>query len=386
MDQKEINRIIQLLTSDFLYSIWPNFKGVAIAIYDENDVYVFQHPKFPNEPFVKILKDERFFADTLLIFEDHPTAIVDKNRYETFPQLMAIVVHELFHGFQYLQEEKRFPNEISGVMYTDDAQNIAYRVKERTLLADALLLKRESEKLQALKQFISIRKKRAMQFPEFVKYEQLMETIEGPAFYCELKTYLQVTKQTLDDVFHLYGRTLIDGQESMLAIRKSCYDSGLFICLALDEWRPNWKKQYFDEQLTVFELLEQISDSKIDVEVESNEDAYSIAKIMNQHKEQQVQQFFNNENYLVELTGPMKITSIDPMNMTHWNGYVLHKQFVKIKFQENEVTFMQPILTCISEGDLWNIISIQFYSNEKPTKMGDKYIFDELVEIDNPFY
>ncbi|ATP39961.1 hypothetical protein CSE16_07800 [Solibacillus sp. R5-41] len=386
MKQLEINQMIQRQTPEFLHTIWPNFKKVAFAIYDENDVYVFHHPKFPNEQYFKIPKDERFIADGLLIFEDYPTAIVDKNRYETFPQLMAIVVHELFHGFQYLQDEKRFPNEISGVMYTEDAQNIAYRVKERALLADAILLKNEFEKLQALKQFIAIRKKRAILFSEFVQYEQLMESIEGPAFYCELKTYLLVTNQTVDDVFHLYGKSLIDAKESMLAIRKSCYDSGLFICLALDKWRPDWKEQFFDEQLTVFELLEQIGDFNIDVEVECNEDAYTIAEIMNQHKEQQVQQFFNNNNYLVEIKGPLKITSVDPMNMTHWHDNVLHKHFVKIKLQEKEVTLLQPVLTRICDGDLWHISSIQFYSTEKPTVKRNKHIIRELGEIDTASY
>lgn len=137
---------------------WEGFKPVAYAIYNEEKVFLFNHPnymsKFPT--FVVLSWDDRFVGDTLILFEDYPTAIVNFDIISDFAELFSLLIHELFHGYQHLQGEKRFPDEILGITYPLTRENIELRNRERISLYRAVLSNQEEEIIQ----FFSIREKR----------------------------------------------------------------------------------------------------------------------------------------------------------------------------------------------------------------------------------
>lgn len=74
------------------------------------NMYVFHHPLFlkDNDEYRVLKWEEQFKGDTCILFKDYPTAIVNMNRYKDYASLLAIVVHELFHCYQYLNKESRF--------------------------------------------------------------------------------------------------------------------------------------------------------------------------------------------------------------------------------------------------------------------------------------
>ncbi|MCU5706862.1 peptide ABC transporter permease, partial [Bacillus wiedmannii] len=111
-----LNRIKKDINIELLNGLWPGFKRAAFALYDVEHVYVFHHPLFlKDDGEYAILKwDDQFKGDTLILFKDYPTAIVNMNRYKDYESLFAVVVHELFHCYQYLNKESRFPNESLG--------------------------------------------------------------------------------------------------------------------------------------------------------------------------------------------------------------------------------------------------------------------------------
>lgn len=70
------------------------------------------------------------------------------------------MVHELFHGNQYVKGEKRFPDETLGITYPLTKENVEIRNRERKNLYNALLETDISKKKKYLKKFIGLREKK----------------------------------------------------------------------------------------------------------------------------------------------------------------------------------------------------------------------------------
>ncbi|YCI75948.1 hypothetical protein M1D47_20440 [Bacillus sp. R1-10] len=185
-----LDRMAEDLVKAKMENYWPGFELVAYAIYDKSNVYLFNHPKFSNNSpcTYHILKwDTEFTADTIIMYEEYPTAIVNMDHYKEYEDLFSIAVHELFHGYQYIKDEKRFPDEMLGITYPLSKENVELRNQERANLYCAMLENDLTNKKQYLNAFISLRAKRAAKIEEYLRYENLIETIEGPAWYVELK-------------------------------------------------------------------------------------------------------------------------------------------------------------------------------------------------------
>ena len=227
-----IEQISNDLTKANIQKYWTNFELVAYGLFDEKNVYLFNHPNYCGDTYQIVTKDDQFIGCTLILFEEYPTAIIDMRLYDEYEELYSLVVHELFHGYQYIRGENRFPDEIMGMTYPLLQENIELRSRERKMLYNAVLLDDLAEKRKCINEFITIREKRADKMKEYLLYENFTETIEGPAFYIEYKAYTQMSiSRTTHNILEKYAEILLNEHESSLYIRKSCYGSGLFLCL-----------------------------------------------------------------------------------------------------------------------------------------------------------
>src|SRR5699024_12088732 len=98
--------------------------------------------------------------------------------YQNYASLYSILVHELFHGFQYIKGENRFADETMGITYPLSKENIQLRSQERLYLYRAVLEKDRVKKRQYLATFISLREKRGNLFDEYHVYDKLIYTIK----------------------------------------------------------------------------------------------------------------------------------------------------------------------------------------------------------------
>lgn len=105
--------------------------------------------------------NEQFKGDTFILYENYPTAIVNFDRYSDYESLFAVLVHELFHGYQYLMKESRFPNEFLGCQYPILEENVELRNRERVFLYNAVHCDTFIEKKKNIQQFIELREQRA---------------------------------------------------------------------------------------------------------------------------------------------------------------------------------------------------------------------------------
>lgn len=367
-----LNRIKKDVSIELLNTLWPGFNRAAFALYNDEYVYVFHHPLFlkgDDKYEYTVLKwDEQFKADTFIIFKDYPTAIVNMNRYKDYETLLAVVVHELFHCYQYLNKERRFPNESIGFQYPITEENIELRNKERICLYDAVHCKSQAERINYIKRFIELREHRAsFMKEEFITYECMVESIEGPAWYVEMNAYNSVCKKDESETLRKYSGFILDVYEANCNIRKSCYSPGMLLCLLLDEILPEWKTSFFNSDKSLYAFLKQNInvDLSLNNEIVISKETKQILHFVQNERGKDIKQFYDEEGYHLYIVGDIKLNSFNPMNVKLNGNKALHNTFLSVSIHNKTYMINQPVLASFEE-DFKNMTQVHIIMNEKP--------------------
>lgn len=148
----------------------------------------------------------------------------------------------------------------------------------------------QNSRLQNVKAFIALREKRRANYHEYVQYESCLETVEGPAFYVELKAFAEKSTMDKQAILNKYGENLNQVYESTANIRKSCYSSGLFICLLLDDYDPYWKDRFWDHEKTVFHQLKAcFNDDQAAQSLQKNVEVENVIETINRSKKEVIE-------------------------------------------------------------------------------------------------
>ncbi|HDR8183920.1 TPA: peptide ABC transporter permease [Bacillus thuringiensis] len=363
-----LNKIKQDINMDLLYELWPGFMGAAFALYNDEHVYVFHHPLFLKDEYTVLKWDEQFKGDTCILFKDYPTAIVNMNRYKDYESLLAIVVHELYHCYQYLNKERRFPNESLGFQYPITEENIELRNRERICLYDAVHCNSQAERNNYIKQFIELREQRARFIKEeFITYECMVESIEGPAWYVEMNAYIAVCKNDESKTLRKYSGLILDAYEANYNIRKSCYSSGMLLCLLLDAILPEWKTSFFNSDKSLYAFLKQNInvDLSFNNEIAISKETKQIFHFVQNEKNKDFNHFYEWKGYHLYIIGNIKLNSFNPMNVNLNGNKALHKTFLSVSIRNKTYMINQPVLSSFEE-DFKNITQVHIKMNEKP--------------------
>ena len=383
-----IKKIAAVMSAVDFTTYWLDFEPVAYALYDEVNVYLFHHPNYPtaNGDFAILPWTEQFMADTLLLFEDTPTAIVKIERYEKFEDLYSILIHELFHGYQYLKGEKRFPDETMGVTYPLSPENIELRDTERASLYTAVISTEPLEQMEHVRRFIAQREKRSVLIGNFMEYENRIETIEGPAWYVELQALADKSALPYDAIVLKYGEYLLDRKDAALHIRKSCYSAGLFMCLLLDKLSPHWQNRFMESELTLFPFFREcISMEPITLaEPVISDETLEVLAFVRDQKDLVIERVVNSPGYPITIKGTIKTKRIDPMNMIASGQTILHNNFVALTMNDQEYLFRQPVIAYF-ERNIRFINSIRFVLPYKPMVQNGKLTIESVGEIEGTF-
>lgn len=381
-----LNRIAKDLVKSKLKNYWPGFELVAYALYDKSNVYLFNHPKLSNNPqctYHTLSWDVQFTGDTIIMYEEYPTAIVNLDYYEEYEDLYSILVHEIFHGYQYIKDEKRFPDEMMGITYPLSKENVELRNQERTNLYRALLENNIIKKKQYLNAFIALREKRAAMIEEYLTYEKLVETIEGPAWYVELRAYSEKSPLDYHSVLKKYAQQLINKYESTSSIRRSCYSSGLLMCLLLEELSPGWMDSFFDREDTLYDLLKQQSGDYIEHSIADVQISSETEEVINFAIEKRIKAFeeFNKQAGIhLYIEGEITAVSFDPMNIIPLEDRLLHKSFIKVRMNNQDFLIQQQVIAHVDDG-VQNINKLHLILENKPIENIDSLTIDGVGEI-----
>ncbi|MEY9868930.1 hypothetical protein ABIE66_004309 [Peribacillus sp. B2I2] len=381
-----LNRIAEDLVKEKVENYWPGFELVAYALYDRRNVYLFNHPKFSSnqqDRFHILRWDVQFTGDTIIIYEEYPTAIVNMESYEEYEGLYSILIHELFHGHQYIKSEKRFPDEMMGITYPLSKGNVELRNQERTNLYNALLENNIIKKKQYLNTFIALREKRTAKITGYLTYEKLIETVEGPALYVELKAYSEKSPLDYDSVLRMYGQDLMNKYESTSNIRRSSYSSGLFMCLLLEELSPGWMESFFDIEDTLYDLLKQQSGDYMVYSIADVKISSETEEVVNFAMEKRFKAFeeFNEQAGIhLYIEGEITAISFDPMNIIPLEDRLLHKSFIKVRMNNQDFLIQQPVIAHVDNG-IQNINKLHLLLENAPIENIDSITINDVGEI-----
>lgn len=361
---KFIAKIEELMDIIPLDEYWPGFRQGAYAIYNSEEVSLFNHPLTDYKTCTIPWEPSFNGADTLILFHGHPTAIANLNHHPSIESLYPVLVHELFHGYQYLYGEKRFPDELLGSLYPLEAENIQLRSMEREELFSAV----QQNSPDSISRFISLRERRRSIIGKYADYELLIESVEGTAWYIEFLAQLKITGQSLAELLKKHSGPLLDPLESNLNTRTSCYRSGLFICLFLDLTVPDWKQRFVESDLTLYEFLkEEVSwdQSSSDHCHAVTEETRKLVKMIKSKRLNRFDDFLEQGRYSLFIEGKFDSANFDPINMVTHENRTLHPDYLRVTSGSKEFIFNRPVISYFKEK-LSDIYRLELRLENKP--------------------
>ncbi|OME60280.1 MULTISPECIES: hypothetical protein [Paenibacillus] len=379
-----LEMIVKCLTNHKLQKYWKGFEAVSFAFYNKDNVYLYNHPKFKTVGYHPHLLpwSNEFSGDTIILYEDHPTAIVNLELHEEFEDLYAICVHELFHGYQFLMGDERYADELLMITYPLSLENMELRIQERHHLYLSVMAATIEERNHAMYRFIAIRQQREQLLGEYVLNEYLIETLEGPAWYVELNAYAEKSTLPNEEVLQKFSSYLIDELESSANIRRSCYGSGLFICLLLDELRTDWKEEFMKSELSLYAFFKQFVDQVIIPfeEISISKETEDIMQSVKTIREKEFIDFISLEGYHLYIEGDIKSTGFNPMGIIGGDEKCIHKNNLRIQINDAEYFLEKPVISYY-KADLRNINKLHLVLDEPPTFNKDSLILNGIGEI-----
>lgn len=185
MDLMELYReTAKRLSRIDLDSLFRGFSPLRFAVYSGNECCLDGE---------LIEKPAAFVANTSVEYEGGQVAIWDVSHgIGDLDEFAASMVHEMFHGFQNLSGESRYPDENAALRdYVYSAKNVSLKLKEAELMRNIV----ENGDKASYDTLLSMRKRRLMDFPFEYRYEAATEQIEGTANYIELAALFAIAPE-----------------------------------------------------------------------------------------------------------------------------------------------------------------------------------------------
>ncbi len=205
-----------------MQALWEGFQPLRFALYDEKDCC------FDGK---MIEKTPEFLANTSIEYHGEQIAIWNVQN-DIDPLILASkLIHEMFHGYQRLNAESRFPDELHALhtyQYTDE--NLSVKLQENRLLA----VLAQSFSQQVLSELLSLRKYRLERFPNEFLYEAKTEQIEGTATYVELSALKCLSPELFEKRLAQMCKEIVN-PASLLPVRIVSYDVGALLLLVLKQ-------------------------------------------------------------------------------------------------------------------------------------------------------
>lgn len=218
--EMQYNQVNEAISSLDFGSIWPGFKPLKFALYDDEKCFFDGH---------YIEKTDVFCANTSIVYEGEQIAIWMVQQELDNSVLASKIVHEMFHGYQSIMGWNCWANELEALYhYQYDAENLCLKLRENELLL--VLLDRIDD--SALRELLALRKLRSMKYPYEFSYESKVEEIEGTANYVEWQILKQLDENRANALIEQM-RAVMTKPEYLFPIRISSYFTGALMINAL---------------------------------------------------------------------------------------------------------------------------------------------------------
>lgn len=312
---KEIKKRINDL--DFK-RLWPGFHYYDFALYNDS-IVIMDDKEIPN--------DERFIGNTAIKIDGDKYIAIWKiigspNSYD-IDILASKLVHEMFHAFQYENNENRWPNEYLALDYHYSEENLSTKMTESEFLIKSF----QNSNLDDLVLFATMRKKRAKSSAFELKYETEIETVEGMANYVELKSLEHFSKQKFNESINdiINNLRILN---NYLPIRHISYSIGALLILVAEKLKLKFIHEIGNEEKTISEIItSQVQILSDYVSEKRSIDKKVISDYINDLSSRitRVTSETGLNKYKVD-----KLIGFDPLNTRKFQNMIYFKHFVAI--------------------------------------------------------
>lgn len=215
----EVKRRMEIV--DFS-KLWRGFKPLKFALYTDSECF------FDG---AYIEKTDIFLGNTSILYNGEWVAIWNLQEQIDPVVLTSKIIHEMFHGFQMMNHDSRFPDELDALYnYKYEEDNLNLKLTENQLLC-RLSIRFEKALFEEL---LQIRKYRFDTFPYAYRYESGIEQIEGTANFVELHCLKQLSAGLFEKALSAMRDRILQ-PKNLLPIRIICYDIGALLLYVMTE-------------------------------------------------------------------------------------------------------------------------------------------------------
>jgi hypothetical protein len=322
----EVAKYINLIDFNKLCN---GFKPLKFALYNDNEC--FFDGKY-------IEKSNEFLANTSIRYNNEVIAIWNVMEYMQPITLTSKLVHEMFHGYQMINEESRFPNEMEAIYnYCYSDENLSIKLLENKLINE-LIDKFDNDKFKRL---LGLRKYRYNNFNYEYIYESKIEQIEGSANYVELNVLKQLSNELyLNKLNHM--KESIVNPNNLLPIRVISYDIGALLLGVLKDNNIKFNEEFTDKSfgLDLIILVEPCLPNNY-LCMQSYIDNY------NKKSEEIINKAINNNNIIVDHN--VELLGVNVYNARYYNNYIVSTYFVMYNDNNEQVVHYGDFVIKLNE-------------------------------------
>lgn len=258
-----------------------------------------------------------------------------------------LLVHEMFHCHQRANGEKRYPSDLILLRYPSDVDNFEKKYQENLYLAEAY----EKHDQKALQKFAQIRNMRMNTYPDMVRQELKVETVEGMAEYIGLKALQRINFKKFAGIINDYLCKLRQQDSLLFDVRRICYYSGALYDLCLEKYGMKIHNEFADEQ-TIYEQNPIALDAG-SVEINYYDFISSRLEEIIGEREKRIRESIENWEYTA---CNAFICGYDPMNMFRVGSFVYCKHFICLNVGGTIQTINASVLLRLDENSDQKIV------------------------------
>lgn len=337
------NRIYENIRKIDFDAIWKGFHPYQFALYDKVSVYL----KDKTVPY-----EQCFLGNTTIKYDKEQIAIwCVEDVKDADPVMMASnMIHEMFHAYQFENDEKRYPADLYALDYPDILENYILKHSENIALEKAYVQTKMKDRSEYISQFIASRIEREKMIGEYIRCEYLTETLEGMAEYAGLCALKQLDNDRYEKRMRSYIEMISEPGNTLFDTRRMAYFTGAILYTVLDKAKISVYHEIKGAIKTPFEVLrEKIHSGGLPVTVSADKVKASYKDYLLK-RTKKFDDFFSAERISHE--GDFQICGYDPMNMIKENGRILCKYFIMLKQKtEGDPLFINgPVVVELKKG------------------------------------
>jgi len=384
---------------DIKNEIWQGMELAPVCLFRvDGPALLYNHPNPPlnfkkinDKLYIGEQKGMELFGATQVEINGILTAIVDYGapRYSCKEEAYAELFHELHHVYQRnFVKQIKFDNPAMLLRYPENYTNDGIKLAEQNILYNMCFATDSKSFQKLLNQFYSCRLKRKQLIGDFLSYEETVENMEGPAFYCEYKFYNKYlsAEEALKDNYrerHFFGllTTPFYGREGL---RNRHLAAGMAMCLILDKHFDNWESEYYAKNLSLYDFfISKFKPQKERLIIDPANDDLSKYHIQRAIEAHQVSLKHFNAQQGIKITLKFnkqpQFKGFDPMHAESINDTtILHKTLLRLSgTQGNQLFILNKDAITLIDGEIWSVKKVVFFApKENVVIKGGRMIID----------